>query len=1546
MKRIVSLVVLCFLSAFLAFFVCAEDFVEISSAEDLLCLMNKTSNSSGVDFSNWDADASYRLTADITVPTSLTAGDATLKPASIGYATVSSGKTTYTPFRGTFDGNGHTVTFNDRVYKNQTAGMFGCIAGATVTDLTVVFPSTNNYTGMQYTGGIVGWALNSNTISGCTFKGRVTSTYASGGGVGGIVGRITVPSDTETVIANCKNEAEVAGYWNVGGIVGVMDGTTSTNVGKITVSGCLNTGKVWTTGTQNVGGIAGYLRAYTSGWYISDCMNTGNITAATNCAGGILGKGSDVNNAYTIKNCYSTGTVSGVAYVRTIAGAMAPSALAENCFYTYSDEYYTSESLGYDGVYASEDVDVGVLGEKWIVYEKTPELKYFHVHNYISYEDLGDTHAAFCYCDYYEVTAHEDKDSNNICDLCGASTVCTHAAAWYKDENSGKYCYGCVICNTRIAEQDEAKVYVNLAEGNDENSGLDVQQTVLTVGEAIRRLANVDKGTVSISGRYNLSHDVTLPAWSGLITFTSTTFDGTYPTGGFAAVKDGAGSKLTLGGDAKFDKIAFFDIGDATIGYKHYGFKIVGGWNNVEFGYIRVYDEPKVEFIAGDFEPSSNNTENQTVNIVMAGPSIPSSRNGKDYTTVFSRVILGDYVGDDKYTLSGKTVNFTAKKGKDHNVGIDALYMMSANEVRNTAANVNLVGGYVNVNLNDATYVDRLYSTMPALYDATTWGSYLDRIVLNLNGNSSFGYDTKYSGTLILNVKETDVNVSFGDSRTTSIPGSFAFASTLKDGVQVVSGASASVTYGTHSFEKDAYRTVSEKLAITVVEELTDECVLDDGTVTLEPTKGKDGIRTYKCTVCERTRDEVIEWVCQTHTVVVKPDGNVGCIYCDEEVEAPTADVMIMAENAVCGRNTVTVDVRVKAATPFAATRFSINAPSGFTLVSAKSALENAENTSGFATVTQDAFTLPYNISVINMSAADGVIDDVVITLTFSVDSNVASDNYAISVTHTETVNSNLEDVNAASIGAMAVYKKIVYGDATGDEKLTLLDVLRTLKYSVGQSVGINLLGADCNNDGAITIIDTLLTLNELLNVLPLTELESGKHDTSTYFTSPYKQITQAGDPFVMYDDASGRYYMYCTGDYFKCFSSETFNSWESHGSAYAVTENSFGTKNYWAPSVYSVNGEYIMVYSAANDAGRHSIGIAKASSPAGPFTDIYDHPLFAPDYSVIDASLLFDGDKVYLYYSKDCSENIVDGKNTSQIFGIELKSDLSETIGEPKLLTTPDTEWELKSGDTLWNEGPCVFKENGIYYLLYSANYHASANYALGYATSTSPLGEYTKAGENPILQGDGVTTAGTGHCSVVRTPYGELYIAYHSQTNAKEPNGNRMPCIDKLIVTDDGKLFVNGPSSAIQPLPSGSKKLYQKYNGFNVTSTYEDVLGNVNNAFDQKVAVSGVDANDLYCFDVNGIGHIQIKYDSPIELQSIWIYGIKASDGVYAIVNGNYKTKVKISCATTAMTPTVIAFDSLPDNVKVSDIKLCFIVSDDTVAVSEIITVERISE
>ena len=470
----------------------------------------------------------------------------------------------------------------------------------------------------------------------------------------------------------------------------------------------------------------------------------------------------------------------------------------------------------------------------------------------------------------------------------------------------------------------------------------------------------------------------------------------------------------------------------------------------------------------------------------------------------------------------------------------------------------------------------------------------------------------------------------------------------------------------------------------------------------------------------------------------------------------------------------------------------------------------------------------------------------------------------------------------------------------------------------------------------AATSATTEKKVNELIDIA------NSRQNGADYFVSPYRQISHIGDPFVLYDEASGKYYMYCTGGKFRCWSSDTFKSWTEHGDAYTVTEKSFGTQNYWAPEVYKWNGAYYMVYSAARKVEgslsstglRHSIGLAKADNPAGPFTDVYDHPLFAPDYSVIDASLLFDDDgKIYLYYARDCSENVVDGKKTSQVYGIELASDLSGTVGEPVLLATPTSAWELKSGGTLWNEGPCVFKKNGTYYLLFTANYYASAAYSVGYATASSPLGTYTKAAENPILIGDGKKTSGTGHCSVTRSPDGsELYLVYHSHadvTQTTNPVANRTPCFDKLVVRPDGSLAVSGPSVYMQPIPSGANGLYKKYSGVKITSSYPTLNGSAENLLDGVVTSKLGDA-DLYRFEVTADGCITLEFDSAVELSALWIWGTEhvtlSPKSVSAVLDDTYRLRAKNFSAVEGQTPVVLTCGNLPAGTQTKTVKLYF--------------------
>jgi hypothetical protein len=55
--------------------------------------------------------------------------------------------------------------------------------------------------------------------------------------------------------------------------------------------------------------------------------------------------------------------------------------------------------------------------------------------------------------------------------------------------------------------------------------------------------------------------------------------------------------------------------------------------------------------------------------------------------------------------------------------------------------------------------------------------------------------------------------------------------------------------------------------------------------------------------------------------------------------------------------------------------------------------------------------------------------------------------------------------------------------------------------------------------------------------------------------------------------------------------------------------------------------------------------------------------------------------------------------------------------------------------------------------HILYSANYFGGKNYAVDYATETTPLGPFVKSENKPVLQKNSETggmVTGTGHCMV----------------------------------------------------------------------------------------------------------------------------------------------------------------------------------------------------
>lgn len=315
------------------------------------------------------------------------------------------------------------------------------------------------------------------------------------------------------------------------------------------------------------------------------------------------------------------------------------------------------------------------------------------------------------------------------------------------------------------------------------------------------------------------------------------------------------------------------------------------------------------------------------------------------------------------------------------------------------------------------------------------------------------------------------------------------------------------------------------------------------------------------------------------------------------------------------------------------------------------------------------------------------------------------------------------------------------------------------------------------------------------------------KYTNSVIIPANYS-MNSAADPFVLKDGSL--YYCYVTGKNFPAFASNDLVRWvKLSTNPFPNTGYKWATANFWAPEVVKVGTNYYMHYTGKGADNIMCIGLAKSTSPRGPFIDVSDKPFYSlKNKSIIDSHIFFDDDgKAYLFFAKDMSTNYVPGSTTkkrSEIWGIEIKPDLSDTIGPAKQLFFPTQNWENPNNNDAWNEAPCMVKRNGVYYLMYSANCYCD-NYSVGYAIARSPLGTWTKYSGNPILKGVTDYVSGPGHNSVVMSPdNSEMICVYHSHIDLVAKGGNRKINIDRMGFTANGAMYINGPTYTEQDYPS----------------------------------------------------------------------------------------------------------------------------------------------
>ncbi|HET9010721.1 MAG TPA: glycoside hydrolase family 43 protein [Gemmatimonadaceae bacterium] len=295
-------------------------------------------------------------------------------------------------------------------------------------------------------------------------------------------------------------------------------------------------------------------------------------------------------------------------------------------------------------------------------------------------------------------------------------------------------------------------------------------------------------------------------------------------------------------------------------------------------------------------------------------------------------------------------------------------------------------------------------------------------------------------------------------------------------------------------------------------------------------------------------------------------------------------------------------------------------------------------------------------------------------------------------------------------------------------------------------------------------------------------------------------------DPAVM-KASDGYYYAYATqttGVRLQVARSRDLVSWTQLGEAMPVKPAwASESQNFWAPDVNERDGHFVMYFSAQIDSAKRitpsdgfCIGMATATTAAGPFTDVGSPVECGPNFTTIDPMGFDDPQtgKRYLYW----------GSAGSPLLVQELAPD-RHSFADGTISTTlvfPRSGNDPSAYDTGLIEGPWVTYVAPYYYLYFSGNgcCGAGAHYAVMVARSTSPTGPFevhtsggTSQAAEPVLRGAGPWLA-PGHNAVVKDAAGAEWMVYHaiSSTNPYLFPGNT--AISRRPMLIDRITYVNG--------------------------------------------------------------------------------------------------------------------------------------------------------
>ncbi|MHA4866490.1 glycoside hydrolase family 43 protein [Duganella sp. PWIR1] len=277
--------------------------------------------------------------------------------------------------------------------------------------------------------------------------------------------------------------------------------------------------------------------------------------------------------------------------------------------------------------------------------------------------------------------------------------------------------------------------------------------------------------------------------------------------------------------------------------------------------------------------------------------------------------------------------------------------------------------------------------------------------------------------------------------------------------------------------------------------------------------------------------------------------------------------------------------------------------------------------------------------------------------------------------------------------------------------------------------------------------VSSMLSALLAATFLPASAAPASKPTAAATYTNPVLSGFHA-DPSVC--RVGGDYYLATSSfEYFPgvpIYHSKDLVHWRQIGHALTRASqlkltNTRSSQGIYAPTLRCHDGVFYMVTTNMEGGGAFYV---HTKDPAGEWSE----PVWLNDKTWgMDPSLFFDDDGK-VYYTRH------GGGERGGVYQAEIDIKAGKLLEQPRLI------WSGTGG--VWPEGPHLYKQDGLYYLLISEG-GTSYNHSLTMARSTTPGGPYTANPANPILthrDHPDLPLQATGHGDLVQTPEGKWWM------------------------------------------------------------------------------------------------------------------------------------------------------------------------------------------